>query len=153
MIDQIQNEVEDATGKIPSEDQIWKAIQHKDFSRNLRYFLWMATHNAYRIGEYWLKEIFCEELQNRCDCTHCSSPGQKEVWELAKQMRAQKSLEWRQPWIGNIISCALTEFKNNDGKSPPGANRLWRILISKSAHLIWKLCCERPQIWEKKSSN
>ncbi|KAF8228996.1 hypothetical protein L208DRAFT_1402838, partial [Tricholoma matsutake] len=60
--------------------------------------------------------------------TRCESPGQKEVWELAKQMWAQKSLEWRQPWIGNIISCALTEFKNNDGKSPPGANRLWRIL-------------------------
>ncbi|KAF8232888.1 hypothetical protein L208DRAFT_1559624 [Tricholoma matsutake] len=26
---------------------------------------------------------------------------------------------------------------------PPWPDQLWRILISKSAHLIWKLCCER----------
>jgi hypothetical protein len=52
MIDKIQNEVEDATRKIPSEDQIWKAIRHKDFTRNAWYFLWMAAHNAYQIGTY-----------------------------------------------------------------------------------------------------
>ena len=33
MIDQIQNEVEDISGKRPNEDWIWMAIQHKDFSR------------------------------------------------------------------------------------------------------------------------
>jgi len=58
-------------------------------------------------------------------------------------MWLRKNLEWRQPWIGNIISCTLTEFTTSDGKCTPGANRLWRILISKSAHLIWKLRCER----------
>jgi hypothetical protein len=47
MINQIQNEVKDTTGKIPSEDQIWKAVRHKYFSRNAHYFLWMATHDAY----------------------------------------------------------------------------------------------------------
>ena len=35
LINQIQNEVKDATGKISSEDQIWKAVGHKDFSRNI----------------------------------------------------------------------------------------------------------------------
>lgn len=117
-----------------------------------KYFLWMAAHDAYRIGKYWLKEILRKELQNRSECTYCGvpetmdhiltrceSPGQKEVWELAEQMWARKSLEWRQPWLGNIISCALTEFQTDDGKRLPGANRLWRILISESAHLIWKL--------------
>ncbi|KAF8236438.1 hypothetical protein L208DRAFT_1390953 [Tricholoma matsutake] len=85
MIDQIQNEVEDATGKIPN------------FSRNIHYFLVPET----------MDHIL----------TRCESPGQKEVWKLAKQMWAQKSLKWRQPWIGNIISCTLTEFKTNDGES------------------------------------
>lgn len=46
MIDKIQHEVKDATGKMPSEDQIWNVIQHKDFSRNARYFLWMTTHDT-----------------------------------------------------------------------------------------------------------
>ena len=58
-------------------------------------------------------------------------------------MWVQKNLEWRQPWIGNIISCALTKFTTNDGKRTPGADQLWRILISESAHLIWRIRCER----------
>ncbi|KAF8239304.1 hypothetical protein L208DRAFT_1237594 [Tricholoma matsutake] len=129
IIDQIQNEVEDATRKIPSKDQIWKAIQHKDFSRNARYFLWMAAHSAYQISKYWLKGNFHEEIQNQCECPHCGtpetmdhiltqceSPGQKEIWEFAEQIWTQKNLEWRQPWIGNIICCTLTKFRINDGK-------------------------------------
>ena len=74
MIDKIQNKVEDATRKIPSKDQIWKAIRYKDFSRNVRYFLWMTAHDAYRIGKYWLKENFREEIQNRCECPYCGIP-------------------------------------------------------------------------------
>jgi hypothetical protein len=60
MIDQIENEVKDTTGKIPSEDQIWKAIRHKDFLRNIHYFMWMAAHDAYQISKYWLRENLCE---------------------------------------------------------------------------------------------
>ena len=44
---------------------------------------------------------------------------------------------------GNIICCSLTEFKTEDGKRILGANHLWRILVSESAHLIWKLRCKR----------
>ncbi|KAF8234341.1 hypothetical protein L208DRAFT_1550049 [Tricholoma matsutake] len=156
MIDKIQNEVEDVTGKMPSEDQIWKAIQHKDFSRNARYFLWMTAHDAYRVGKYWLKEIFCKEIQNRCECQHCGvpetmdhiltqceTPGQEIIWGLAEQIWTKKKLEWHQPWLGNIISYTLTEFKTNNGIHTPSANRFWRILISELAYLIWKLHCER----------
>ena len=74
MIDKIQNEVEDATGKMPSEDQIWKTIRHRDFSRNVRYFFWMTAHDAYRVGTYWLKENFREEIWDRCECPHCGIP-------------------------------------------------------------------------------
>ncbi|KAF8239803.1 hypothetical protein L208DRAFT_1235773 [Tricholoma matsutake] len=156
MINKIQNEVEDTTGKMSSKDQIWKAIHHKDFSRNAQYFLWMTAHDADRVGKYWLKEIFQEEIQNRCECPHCEvpktmdhiltqceTPGQKVIWELAEQMWTQKDLEWHQPWLGNIVSCALTEFKKNNGIHTPGANRFRRILVSESAHLIWKLLCKR----------
>jgi hypothetical protein len=75
--------------------------------------------------------------------TQCETPGQKEVWELAEQIWTRKNLEWCQPWLGNIVSCALAIFKMDDGMQTPGANRLWRILVSESAHLIWKLHCER----------
>ncbi|KAF8223809.1 hypothetical protein L208DRAFT_1515877 [Tricholoma matsutake] len=142
-------------------DQIWKAIQHKDFLWNAHYFLWMATHSTYQIGKYWLKEISAKKFKtdvNACSVhcgtpetmdhilTQCESPGQKKIWELAEQIWTQKNLEWRQPWIGNIICCALTEFRINDGKCIAGAEHLWRILISESAHLIWKIHCDERVI-------
>ncbi|KAJ7615593.1 hypothetical protein DFH06DRAFT_1013295, partial [Mycena polygramma] len=34
-------------------------------------------------------------------------------------------------------------FKSDDGKVKAGDARLYRILVSESAHLIWKLRCER----------
>ena len=71
IIDQVQDKAEEVSGKRPSKDRIWMAIWHKDFSRYARYFLWMATHDAYQISNYWLKENFREEIQNRSECVHC----------------------------------------------------------------------------------
>lgn len=42
-----------------------------------------------------------------------------------------------------ILGCGLLEFKSEDGEQQPGAARLYRILISESSYLIWKLWCER----------
>ncbi|EIM91486.1 uncharacterized protein STEHIDRAFT_48463 [Stereum hirsutum FP-91666 SS1] len=44
---------------------------------------------------------------------------------------------------GTILGCGVSGFKTEGGKRLSGANRLWRILISESAHLIWKLRCVR----------
>jgi len=137
-IDQIQNEVEDATGKTPNEDQIWKAIQHPDLSRKARYFLWMTTHNAYRIGEYWLKENFHEEIQDRCNCMHygvpetmdhilsqCETPGQKEIWELAEQMlssefgRRCRVRSRARRWL-QLVGCAALLLDASNFGGPDG---------------------------------
>jgi len=44
--------------------------------------------------------------------------------------------------IGSIIGCGLGKFKFAKGQHKPGANRLYRILLSESAYLIWKIHCE-----------
>jgi len=116
----------------------------------------MTTHDAYCIGKYWLKGNFREDIQSRSECTHCGvvesmdhiltqceSPGQKVIWDLAERLWEKNNLGWRRPLTGNIICCSLTEFKTEDGKHILGANCLWRILVSESAHLIWKLRCKR----------
>ncbi|KAJ7789693.1 hypothetical protein B0H13DRAFT_1454932, partial [Mycena leptocephala] len=41
--------------------------------------------------------------------------------------------------LGSILGCGLAEFKDEKGKLKRGSQRLYRILISKSAYLIWKL--------------
>ncbi|KAJ7352012.1 hypothetical protein DFH08DRAFT_693556, partial [Mycena albidolilacea] len=45
--------------------------------------------------------------------------------------------------IGTIISAGLATFKNDEGKAKPGEARLYRILMAESAHLIWKIRCDR----------
>jgi hypothetical protein len=37
----------------------------------------------------------------------------------------------------------MADFKTKEGKPQQGKNRLYRILMSESAFLIWKLRCER----------
>jgi hypothetical protein len=42
-----------------------------------------------------------------------------------------------------ITGCGLSDFKDSKGNCKAGGNRLYRILMSESAHLIWKLRCTR----------
>ncbi|KAI0686736.1 hypothetical protein BC835DRAFT_1309426 [Cytidiella melzeri] len=39
--------------------------------------------------------------------------------------------------------CPLADFKNTDGRCLTGASHLYRIMMTESSHLIWRLCCER----------
>lgn len=41
--------------EIPSHERIWRSIRCKDFSRPVRYFLWMTFHGGYKVGDYWTR--------------------------------------------------------------------------------------------------
>jgi len=151
-----QLETEREFNKKPTEESIWKAMRNKDFSRQARYFMWMAAHDAYMIGTNWLRENASLDIQFRSMCTHdgeietmehlltkCSTPGQAEIWELAERLWKLRYPEWEKPDVGSIISCALAEYKDEEGTAKPGKSRLYRILVSESAHMVWKLRCER----------
>lgn len=44
---------------------------------------------------------------------------------------------------GAVMACAQADFRSSTGIKQTGASRLYRILISESAYLIWKLRCKR----------
>ncbi|KAF8178320.1 hypothetical protein K438DRAFT_1467117, partial [Mycena galopus ATCC 62051] len=92
-------EAEDNFGFIPTEARIWKSIRNNDLSRQIRYFLWMVTHDAYIVGTHWLRDSNSPEKQERGICQHCGipetmehilsqceAPGQESVWRLAKEL-------------------------------------------------------------------
>ncbi|KZT27127.1 RnaseH-domain-containing protein [Neolentinus lepideus HHB14362 ss-1] len=94
-IELAQDAAEEAFGYRPSEGQIWRSQRSKDVSREARCFLWMATHDAYMIGEKWLRPSVSVEKQARALCPSCGvletlahilmacdSPGQREIWDL-----------------------------------------------------------------------
>ncbi|KAJ8457104.1 hypothetical protein ONZ45_g18449 [Pleurotus djamor] len=155
MIERVIAEMEDKLGKKPTPARIWRAIRDKDISRGARSMLWTMAHDTRRVGKYWLKDFFSEEQKMRAECAHCQgalesmehilyhceTPGQEEVWALAKEMWENTGRKWQQPYIGGIIACGL---RSTDRKKTDSAgDRLWTILISESAYFISNLRNER----------
>ncbi|KAJ7909935.1 hypothetical protein B0H13DRAFT_2233002 [Mycena leptocephala] len=60
----------------------------------------------------------------------CTRPGQAEIWKLAEKLWLMKDDTWP----------ALSMGEN--GKNSPATARFYRILITESLYLIWKLRCE-----------
>lgn len=75
--------------------------------------------------------------------TDCDSPECKRIWQLAKALWAKKHPTWPGISLAHILGASLAEFKDAKGKPLPGVSRFYPILIAESAHLVWKLRCER----------
>ncbi|KAJ7616835.1 hypothetical protein DFH06DRAFT_1107689 [Mycena polygramma] len=148
-VKQVVSATEQNFHRIPSTAEVWKSIRHKDFSRQLRNFLWKSLHSAHRIGIFWKhmpeseEREFCQFCGEREDLEHillkCERPGQALVWSLAKELWRKKHPTWPELSLGGILGCGLAVFKNESGRTLPGTARLYRILISESIFVIWKI--------------
>ena len=146
--------VEELTGKCPSQETIWRSIRNKAFPPRIRGFLWKVMHNAYKCGKYWRNIPMCEErgLCQVCDrveesmehiLTECQATSQAEIWKLAEELWLLRGLPWIAPRFGTILGCGLAAYQSERGNHKlMGANRLYAILVSESAHLIWRLRCK-----------
>ncbi|KAG1853775.1 hypothetical protein C8R48DRAFT_749589 [Suillus tomentosus] len=75
------------------------------------------------------------------DCD--ASPASRVIWKAAKDLWLRCESRWPEIHFGTILGCNLITVRYSDGKEMVGATRLLKILILESAHLIWKLRCER----------
>ncbi|KAJ3884468.1 hypothetical protein GG344DRAFT_60480 [Lentinula edodes] len=143
-------------GHTPTDEAIWKSIRHNDLEKKIRCFLWMAIHNGYKVGKFWdnIPEYETRGMCKECNATseslehillECRAPGQKEIWSFAKNLWAKNGMSWPDLKfdIGTILGCGLADFRNRQKKREKGKSRLFRIMISESAYLIWKLRNER----------
>ena len=136
----------------PTPETVWSATRHKDFTRKVRDFLWKATQNVYKIGEFWDRvegyedRGICPLCNEREDMDHiltkCTSPARAAAWTLANGLWERRSGAPLPNNLGDLLGCGLAKFLR-DGKPDKGKNRLYRILTSETAHLVWKLRNER----------
>ncbi|KAF8902958.1 hypothetical protein CPB84DRAFT_1678379 [Gymnopilus junonius] len=147
----IRTAAKESFGKLPSPSAIWKSIRQKDISRNIRYFLWMTIHNAYMVGRNWERPGFSPDFQQHSKCTvcnvtesmehiltQCEATGQAEVWRLAKELWEKKSdIPFPNINIGTILASPSAQIGTK------GESRLFRIIMTESAHQIWKHRCKR----------
>jgi hypothetical protein len=83
--------------------------------------------------------------------TQCTATPTGTIWNLAQNTWPHNPNLWLEISIGIIMGCgSITppktppeEANQTQNNVPKGATRLLQILISKSAHLIWVLRCER----------
>jgi ribonuclease HI len=143
---------QDTFNVTPTTGKIWLATKHKDFSRRVRDFMWKATQSAYKIGEFWLPIASYEE---RATCPLCdkiedmehilvkwSSANRSDAWQAANSIWTKRHPTPLLNRLGDILGCGLANFQRN-GKPDKGKNRLYRILVSETAYLIWKMRNER----------
>ncbi|KIY46005.1 hypothetical protein FISHEDRAFT_14229, partial [Fistulina hepatica ATCC 64428] len=150
---EVREAASDLGNELPTDERIWNSIRDQDVTRNIQTFLWKITHDAYKVGDYW-DNIPGFELWGKCpkcNCeetiehilTRCQIPGQKEVWEMAKEICQMKACQWPGISKGKVIAACLASPRTEKGDLCKGMARLYKILITESAFLIWKLRCER----------
>lgn len=152
-LDKTKQALSETDQKRPSDTMIWKSLRHKDITRKVSDFLWNTIHGTYKCGSFWENIPNLEERAKckRCNQTEsmehiltgCNSGPQKLVWDLTKKLWNKKFRTWRKPTLGDILGAGKTQLSQWEGcKKKPHAARLYRILITEGAHLIWKLRCE-----------
>ncbi|KAJ7339888.1 hypothetical protein DFH08DRAFT_704917 [Mycena albidolilacea] len=149
----VKKSMEDTFKKHVSDADIWKAAFNKDFLPRVAQFLWKGIHNALRVGKYWSHISECGDRAKCKDCDieedlehiliKCKSPGQETIWQAAKSLWLEREPSWPEVSLGTVLGCGLAIFRDDRGKLKHGTQRLYRILISESAYLIWLLRNER----------
>ncbi|TFK62739.1 hypothetical protein BDN72DRAFT_827234 [Pluteus cervinus] len=144
--------VQEQTDRLPKNETIWKSIKSKDISRNIRAFMWRTMHDAYKCGKYWENIPNFEERGTCLSCnttetmdhilTKCQANGQQVIWNLTEQLLTEKGIPWTTPTIGTLLGSTITDFRDEEDRRQPGLNRLYRIVMTESMYLIWKLRCE-----------
>jgi hypothetical protein len=130
------------------------SLKSQDFPCRIRAFLWKTMHSAYKCGKYWANIPTCEHrgICHACEgveesmehilTTQCKASGE-EVWKITEELWALHGLPWIRPHFGTILGCGLADLHPEHGnKNLVGTNRLYAILISESAHLIWRMGCK-----------
>jgi len=72
----------------------------------------------------------------------CKAIARDTTWKLANEIWKKRHPTKIPVRLGDILGCGLADFKTN-GKPDKGKNRLYRILVSETAYLIWKMRNER----------
>ncbi|KAJ7061948.1 hypothetical protein C8F01DRAFT_986848 [Mycena amicta] len=115
---------------------------------------WRLFHDSFRLGRQW-DDIPNWEHCGKCPTCddavesiehillECGEPGRLEVWTEAKRVWSRTGQTWPITTVGAMLGCATATFTNPKGKPAHGNSRLFRILVSESAYLVWKLRNER----------
>lgn len=142
------------TDRTHTNARIWLSIRKPDTTKKICDFLWRVIHGAFKVGTNIPGPVYADgawcpvcagHLVESMEhiLTECAAPESAEVWNLCRKVWLKKWPTWPTIELGTILGCGLAEFKDDGDRLHPGAARLFRILVSESAFLIWSMRCQR----------
>ncbi|EJD49838.1 hypothetical protein AURDEDRAFT_59171 [Auricularia subglabra TFB-10046 SS5] len=152
-LDAIRDSIQAISEYQPTTKQIWSSLQSPDLSRNVRVFLWKAIHGAHKVGEYF--KDMPQPWRSRGDCPTCGTTeslghilfscpdtGQERVWRMVHAFLTRKKSDMEID-MGVVMGCATARLAGANETRDKAAERAFRIVVSESVFLIWKLRCEK----------
>ncbi|KAF9058189.1 hypothetical protein BJ165DRAFT_1412160 [Panaeolus papilionaceus] len=148
-LDMVRHAILEEQKILPNDKHIWYPLRNKDISKKIRAFVWTGMHDAHKIGEYWSNKTNYEH-RGRCRLcdttetmdhilTECRGSGQEIAWKLAKAVLRKRDLNWKTPSLGQMLGQGYENPGRKISKKRRGLQRLKRIVITETMHLIWKL--------------
>jgi len=52
-VEKIKTATKEIFGETPTEEVVWKSMQHRDITKKIRDFLWKHAHGIYQLGHFW----------------------------------------------------------------------------------------------------
>ncbi|KAJ7589323.1 hypothetical protein C8J56DRAFT_888910 [Mycena floridula] len=137
----------------PTSKDIWTGIRKEAFNRRVKNFMFLMVHGAQRTGGYWKHIPGCEERQNCKHCgeeesmehilTECPSSVQNTIWKLARALLESKdNSQWPPINFETIMGVGSIKIYASGRKVDKGKTRLFRLIVTESAHLIWTTRCK-----------
>lgn len=137
----------------PAPAAVWASLRKPDMRRSMRDFWWKALHGALRVGEYWNNipgyegRMMCAPCGAAEDLDHillqCRCVGQDLVWRLARAALRRAGIELPVLNLGALLAAPCISAAGLGDKPRATNDRLLRIVLTESVHLVWKLRCER----------
>ncbi|OSD02737.1 ribonuclease H-like protein [Trametes coccinea BRFM310] len=155
-IERIVEDVQRVCNYAPSDEAIWRALEGKHVTQECKQFLWKVTHQAFRIGDYWLRDGMPDELKTRAKCRicdkiedmdhillECESEERTLAWKLTRNLWTSTGERWIEPNWGVVVGSPCVTFRNQQGQRMSLVEARWTILMTETAYFIWKMRCER----------
>ncbi|PBK88648.1 hypothetical protein ARMGADRAFT_1054899 [Armillaria gallica] len=133
-LDRIRVTVAEINGNEPDDASIWRAMRHKDMTRQARGFMWKSIHGAFKLGDFWDKlgpeyagRVICPKCGAQETMEHilleCQIMGQELIWKLTEELWTKKH------------NNSLVVTKDDKGKRRTSATRLYRIIVSEARRI------------------
>ncbi len=169
MVQRVTATITELSGTRMTEARLWTLLRSPDVARKAGDFLWRCLHDSLRIGKFWRNIAGCEMREVCAHCgteesiehvlVECDAIATQEIRRLTKAVIKKRTGRDTDLTLGEMLGAAAVTYKGRvaDETQAGALDRFFRIVVTESVYLVWKIRCERaidrretPERWHSK---